>query len=203
MVDKNDTGKKGVGGIQLAVSDWVTFLSSEKYGVLGNVIGIGAFLLAVLAIILAIEPNPIVRLIPVCIFGGYAFWFLIWRVGPFQTRGKLAEKILDRILKGELKDESNIREEWTKGLATMEQQRRRTLKRMNPLNWKEGKPSMSKNKDREKLEAKALDLVKRMGELAAPAKKEHQLSVSSLAKISQLHKELGEILQQLQKTMFP
>jgi hypothetical protein len=202
-MDKNDAEKTGQDEPRLAVSDWVTFLSSEKYGTLGSIISIGAFLLAALAIILATETNPVARLTPVCLFGVYAIWFLFWRLGPFQTRGKLAENILDRIMRGELKGESNIREEWTNRLATQEQRRRRQLKRMNPLKWKEGKSSMSKNKNREKLEAKALDLVKRMGELAAPAKQKLQLSVSSLADISRLHKELGEILKQLEKAMFP
>ncbi|MFC1870601.1 hypothetical protein ACFLYE_04980, partial [Chloroflexota bacterium] len=107
----------------LTVSDWVTFLSSEKYGILGTALNIGAFFLAVLAIILATEPNPVARLIPVVIFGVYVFCFLFWRLVPIQTRGRLAEKTLDKIMRGELKEVSTIHEEWTNGLSVLKQRR--------------------------------------------------------------------------------
>jgi len=56
---------------------------------------------------------------------------------------------------------------------------------------------MAKNQDLEKLEAKVANLVKRMWELAAPAKQKHQLTLDSLAEIHELNEELRKAVKQL------
>jgi hypothetical protein len=115
----------------LTISDWITFLTGEKYGVLGTFINIGAFFLAAMAIILAADPNPISRVIPLSVFGVYIVYFLVLRMAPFQTKGKAAEKILGRIISGELKKESDIRGEWMRLTASkMSRQTKRGVTHM-------------------------------------------------------------------------
>jgi hypothetical protein len=60
---------------------------------------------------------------------------------------------------------------------------------------------MNQNKEREKIEAKAADITKRMWELAKKAKEDPNfaLPIENIQKISQLNTELNGVLHQLTK----
>jgi len=126
VMDKNDTGKTVKNEAWLTVSDWVTFLTSEKYGIMSNVLNFGVLLVALIAIALSTRGNTAMQAIGNGIFAFALLGFVYFKVfRPFEKRGKLAQGILDRVMSGKLKNESSIRKEWEDGLTTFKRAQRR------------------------------------------------------------------------------
>jgi hypothetical protein len=125
MMDKNDTEKTVEDESCLKVSDSVTFLASEKHGMTSTLLSFGLFLVALVSIVLVGGKNTVMTIISgIVAFGSIGVaYYKVFR--PVGERGKLAEKILERIMSSELKDESIIREEWEEGLAALKRARHR------------------------------------------------------------------------------
>ncbi len=101
----------------LTVSDWVNYLSGEKFGIMGAVLNVSTVLVALVALIYSISSNTlwtaIANGVVVLALTGYIL-MKIFR--PFERRGKLAERILKNVMSGELKSEVSIRKAWLDGL---------------------------------------------------------------------------------------
>lgn len=109
---------------QLSVTDWVTFLSSEKSAGMGNIVGFAAIFIAIIVYIFgdgsaagsspAPEGYAWVKPVAIVILGVAVIFFALT---TFKILGKSAsktQKLLDGIMRGDetLKTESQIREAW-------------------------------------------------------------------------------------------
>jgi len=121
MMDRDDADETSGSQCSLSVSDWVTFLSSEKHGMTGTVLSYGAFLVALVAIILGGTGEGT----SILVIGGGIIALVLVGIGyfsvldPARQRAKLAQKTLERVMSCELKDERSIRTEWEAGIATL------------------------------------------------------------------------------------
>lgn len=116
---KKDTAKNMGAKSCLNVSDWVTFLSNERQGMMSNVVTFSVFLVAVIALILVTSGYVVFAIASGIIAFGCAGWVYFRVLEPLRQRGSLADEILRRIISGELKDADSIREEWVLGLTVI------------------------------------------------------------------------------------
>ena len=124
MMDKEGTHKKVKNESCLKVSDWVTFLASEKHAMISHIVSFGAFLVAIVALMLVTSGHIVVVIASGVIAFGCVGWAYFRVLRPLQQRGKLADGILERIMSGEIKDQSSIRKGWEAGLAALKRTRR-------------------------------------------------------------------------------
>ena len=117
-MDKNSREKPGENESWLTVSDWITFLSSEKYGIMSNTLSFAVLLVALIGMILLTKAGTTTWQIignGIFVFSILAFAYVrVFR--PFEKRGKLAEKILKDVISGTLISEASIRKAWEAGL---------------------------------------------------------------------------------------
>jgi hypothetical protein len=125
MMDKNDTNKTVENEPCLKVSDWITFLSSEKHGMLGNIVNFYVFLAAIIAILIIGGRDSVSIIVGGIIAVAFVGFTYFKFVRPLAHRHKAAEKVLERIISGELKDVDSIHGEWERELAAFERARRR------------------------------------------------------------------------------
>lgn len=125
MMDKNDTDKTVENESCLKVSDWITFLTSESNSMLSNVVSFGAFLVAIIAILLVGGENSVIAISGGIVALGCVGFAYFRVLKPLGQRGKLAGEIVERVMSGKLKTESSIREEWEGGLAALKRARHR------------------------------------------------------------------------------
>ena len=116
---KKDTVKKVEDKSCLRVSDWVTFLSNERQGMMSNVVNFSVFLVAAIALILVTSAYIVFAIASGIIVFGCAGWVYFRVLEPLRQRGHLADEILRRIISGEFKDADSIREEWVLGLTVI------------------------------------------------------------------------------------
>ena len=116
---KKDTVKKVEAKSCLNVSDWVTFLSNERQGMMSNVVNFSVFLVAVIALILVTSGYIVFAIASGIIAFGCAGWVYFRVLEPLRQRGSLADEVLRRIISGELKDADSIREQWVLGLTVI------------------------------------------------------------------------------------
>jgi hypothetical protein len=114
-IDKDSNGHTGTEESWLTVSDWVTFLSAEKQGLISTsltvIAVVGSGLLALVAI-LATRFSWLaaaVVLSAFVVFGVWTYWGLL---KPLIESRKRAEEILGLILRGKLTHEVDIRTRW-------------------------------------------------------------------------------------------
>jgi hypothetical protein len=128
MMNKNDKDKTVENESCLKVSDWVTFLTSEKQGTISTVVGFGALLVALVVIVLSAKASTTMQVIEngimALVLVAYAI-VLVFR--PFGKQGEVAEKILNKIMSGDLKDESTIRQEWKGQQDALKRAQRRAV----------------------------------------------------------------------------
>ena len=118
-MEKKDTAKNMGAKSCLNVSDWVTFLSNERQGMMSNVVNFSVFLVAVIALILVTSGYVVFAIASGIIAFGCAGWVYFRVLEPIRQRGSLADEILRRIISGELRDADSIREEWVLGLTVI------------------------------------------------------------------------------------
>jgi hypothetical protein len=142
---KKDTAKKMEAKSCLNVSDWVTFLSNERQGMMSNVVNFSVFLVAVIALILVTSGYIVFAIASGIIAFGCAGWVYFRVLEPLRQRGNLADQVLKRIISGELKDTDSIREQWVLGLTVIRRgwfrqgkARLAILKRAWRRQWKTG-----------------------------------------------------------------
>jgi len=116
-MDINDMNKTGENESCLRVSDWITFLSGEKHGMLGNIVNFYVFLAAIIAILIIGGKDSLTIIIGGIIAVAFVGFTYFKFVRPLAHRHKAAEKVLDRIMSGELKDADSIHGEWERALA--------------------------------------------------------------------------------------
>ncbi|MBA7579625.1 hypothetical protein ES708_21496 [subsurface metagenome] len=96
----------------LSISDWVSFLSSEKNPNIGNIISIGAFVLAAFATVMTVTTNTWPSIIAAALIG-LALALYFWRFGQlYGRRARIAGKLLNDIMSGKESDLSKIKERW-------------------------------------------------------------------------------------------
>ncbi len=97
----------------LSVSDWITFLSSEKHGINAVALSLTATVVSLVALILSSE-GTIWGTVTSAAFVATMLVLMWTRVlVPLSQRSTRAEKLLKRIMKGELRDSEAIRREWS------------------------------------------------------------------------------------------
>ena len=99
----------------LSISDWITFLSSEKHGVMGTLLGFSAVLVALVAILLAVPGRtfwePLIDGLIAAVFIAFSYVRIVL---PYGKKAKYAQDVLNRILNGDLRNEKDIRNAWLK-----------------------------------------------------------------------------------------
>ena len=105
----------------LSISDWMSFLSSEKDSNIGNIIGFGAFMLAAFAVMMLGTNNTLLSAIVAVLFSVVLVIIYLRTIGPYGRRAKVAGKLLDDIMSGKERDLSKIEAEWKKVLERKKQ----------------------------------------------------------------------------------
>ncbi len=90
----------------------MAFLTAEKFGVLNGTFSFGSLAVALFGLILLTRNDwmQILGLFLLLGYVGYVVYFGV--VSRFQKRGKKAERILEKVMKGELTDPDSVRREW-------------------------------------------------------------------------------------------
>jgi len=97
----------------LTVSDWVNYLTGEKFGIMGTVINFAVFLIALVALIYSASTNSLWSSIANGVVVIALTTYLLLKIfRPFERTGKATERILKRIMSGELRSAESIRKEW-------------------------------------------------------------------------------------------
>lgn len=111
-MNKNDKDKTVENESCLKVSDWVTFLTSEKQGTINTMLSFGVLLVALIALVFSAKSNTTMQAINIFILG---IALVVWGYFVFrhlEKHAKPAGEILKEIMSGDLTDESSIRQEW-------------------------------------------------------------------------------------------
>ena len=114
---KNGAQDQDKEGVQmLSISDWISFLSSEKHSNTSNVIGFGSFMLvAGIAILVRVTTDNIwitVFVVVPTVIILIAIWLKI--ILPIRYATEVARDLLDNIMDGTERDLAKIEEKWKK-----------------------------------------------------------------------------------------
>ncbi len=101
----------------LSISDWISFLSSEKNPNIGNIIGFGAFMLATFVVMMSTTTNTWLSVIVAALIAVVLLIIYFRTIGPYGRRAKIAGKLLDDIMSGKERDLSKIEQEWKRVLT--------------------------------------------------------------------------------------
>lgn len=96
----------------LSISDWISFLTSEKNPNIGIIVGFSAFTLAAFAIVMSVTNNTLLSSIGAALVGVALATMYFRTIGPFGRRAKVAGKLLNDIMSGDERDPSKIEERW-------------------------------------------------------------------------------------------
>jgi len=96
----------------LSISDWISFLSSEKNPNIGIIISFGAFMLAAFAVVMSVTNNTLVSAIAAGLTAVVLVIIYLRTIGPYGRRAKIAGELLDDIMSGKERDLSKIEERW-------------------------------------------------------------------------------------------
>ena len=108
----------------LTISDWVNYLTSEKFGVMGTVLNVSAVLVALVALIYSTSTGSLWSSIASGIVTLALTYYLLWTIfKPFGLRGKVTERLLRKIMSGELKSEESIRKAWLEETKSIKSKR--------------------------------------------------------------------------------
>lgn len=136
MKQGNDSQPPELG---LTVSDWITFLSSEKGSGLGNVIGAAGIFIAAFVVISGDMASSTSSALPtgyawvayiraasILLVGASFIWLVVNTLRALGRPATKAQKLLDGIMRGDetLRTEQQIREAWIK-LNTKETNKRK------------------------------------------------------------------------------
>ncbi len=105
----------------LSISDWISFLSSERNSNIGNIIGFSAFMLVAFAVIMSVTNNTLLSAIVTALIAIVMMTIYFRTIGPYGRRAKVAGKLLDDIMSGKERDLSKIEAEWKKVLKRKKQ----------------------------------------------------------------------------------
>ena len=99
----------------LSVSDWVTYLTGEKFGIMGTVLNVAALLVALVALIYLVEtPHALGEAISTGVLViSLTVYLFMTTFKPLERTGKKAQDLLKVVMTGKLSEEC-IRKEWFK-----------------------------------------------------------------------------------------
>jgi hypothetical protein len=100
------------GAHMLSVSDWISFLTTEKNPNIAIIISFTALWIAVFSIVKSLTSSTLVS----AIAAGVTFVILLIMyfrtIGPYGSRAKRASELLRDIMSGKQRDPSKIEERW-------------------------------------------------------------------------------------------
>jgi 1,4-dihydroxy-2-naphthoate octaprenyltransferase len=96
----------------LSISDWISFLTSEKNPNIGIIISFAAFFLAAFAVIMSVTSNTLVSVVGLVLIAVALAIIYLRTIGPYGHRAKEAGKLLKAIMLGEERDPLKIEERW-------------------------------------------------------------------------------------------
>jgi hypothetical protein len=104
-----------LGGVNMSISDWIAFLLSVRDSAINTVLNVGAMLLAFVGLIYAEKTGGIgealIYAIVVLLISVYVFYKIFSPIGKQERK---ANRILKKIIKGDLKTADEIKAEWLK-----------------------------------------------------------------------------------------
>lgn len=126
---KNSEHSQDKGGVHmLSISDWVSFLSSEKHSNTSNVIGFGSFTLAAGIAVFAVRittannwPTVVVAILAALVLMA----IYLKTISSIRHATKVASDLLDNIMDGTEREPAKIEEEWRK---VIERKKRKSKK---------------------------------------------------------------------------
>jgi hypothetical protein len=83
--------------LHMSLSDWISFLTSEKNANIGIIVGFSAFMLAAFAVIISITNNTLLSGIITALISVALVIIYFRTIGPFGRRAKVARELLDAI----------------------------------------------------------------------------------------------------------
>jgi len=108
----------------LTISDWVTFLTSEKHGLASTYFGFLSVTVALFGIVLVTRATPWMQYLgSILVVGSVIYLIFFGAANRLQQRGKLAKEILDKIMSGDLTNEETIRKQWVDGLKLIKKRK--------------------------------------------------------------------------------
>ena len=114
----------------LSISDWISFLTSEKNSNIGNIIGFTAVIIAAVAVIMSVANNnwgSTVGGALICVSLMIIYYKITGRYGRHaKAAGKLLDEIMlknEDIMSGNERDLSKIEEKWRREVSTKGEQK--------------------------------------------------------------------------------
>ena len=96
----------------LSISEWISFLTSEKNPNIGIIISFAAFFLAAFAVIRSVTSSTLVSAVGLALVAVALAIIYLRTIGPYGRRAREAGKLLNAIMLGEERDPSKIEERW-------------------------------------------------------------------------------------------
>lgn len=112
----------------LTISEWVSFLSSEKHSNTSNVIAFGSFTLAAGIAVFAVRAttaNGWPTIVAVSLAAIALIIIYLRTISPIRYATKVASDLLDNIMDGTEREPAKIEEEWRK---VIERKKRKSKK---------------------------------------------------------------------------
>jgi hypothetical protein len=104
----------------LSISDWISFLISEKNPNIGIIVSFSAFILAAFAIVMAVTNNTLAGGISAALVCFVLAIMYFRTIGPYGHRAKEAGKLLKDIMSGKERDPLKIEERWNSVLIKVQ-----------------------------------------------------------------------------------
>ncbi len=96
----------------LSISDWIAFLTSEKDAAINTILNFGALSFAFAGIILVTLNDGNLRWVGSAILIIYVIYVFYKVFRPWGRTGGKAERILKKIMKGDLNNSEDIQKAW-------------------------------------------------------------------------------------------
>jgi len=96
----------------LSVSDWISFLTSEKNPNIGIIISFSAFILAAFAVVMSVTSNTVASAVSAALIAVALAIIYFRTINPYGRRARAAGELLNDIMSGKERDPSRIEERW-------------------------------------------------------------------------------------------
>lgn len=96
----------------LSISDWISFLTSEKNPNIGVIVGFSALILAAFAVVRSVTNDTLLGGISAALMLVFLAIIYFKVIGRYGSRAREAGKLLKDIMLGNERDPSKIEERW-------------------------------------------------------------------------------------------